>query len=113
MIWILYIIGGIFLLGILNEMGVFVQFFAFLLIVLVCGGIGYLIFSDTGATVGVIIGSLLYLLMCIGKIVHPDEKTVIEGYSDGSIIKKRLSDRGEGIAGIVMLVLLGLLCYFL
>lgn len=109
MIWILYIFGGLFLLGILIGTGILAQFFTFLIILAVCGFGGYLIGGDTGCNVGVIVGAVLYLIMCISKIVKPDLKITV--FEDGSVIDQKIEDRAQGVAGLVMLAILALLLF--
>lgn len=103
MVWIFYIIGGLFLLGILIGTGILAQFFTFLIILAICAFGGYLIGGDTGCNIGVIVGAVLYLAMCIAKIVNPELKITM--FEDGSYIDHKLEDRAEGIAGLVMIAI--------
>ena len=109
MTWILYIIGGLILLGILIGTGILAQFFTFIIILAVCGFGGYLIGGDTGCNVGIIVGAVLYLAMCIAKTVNPELKITM--FEDGSYIDHKLEDRAEGIAGLVMLAIVLVLLF--
>lgn len=105
--WILYIVGGIFLLGVLAETGILSEFFTMFIMVMLGSGIGAFICwmiadkASPGDSIGLYISFGLYLIFCILRIIAPNESTLV--YEDGTT--KRLSDRGEGIAGIVMLVI--------
>lgn len=109
--WILYILGGIFLLGLLAETGIMTEFFTMIMFILMSMGLGALIcwlivdVGSPGYQIGGWIGFGVYLLYCISRIVAPDESIIF--YEDGS--SKKLSTQGGGIAGIVMLVLLFLI----
>lgn len=109
MSWIFYIIGGLFLLGILIESGILAQFFTMLIILAVLGFGGYLLGGETGCQIGLIAGVVLYVAMCIAKIVNPDLKITM--FEDGSIIDHKIEDRAEGIAGLVMLAIVVILLF--
>lgn len=111
MSWLFYIIGGIVAFAILVETGILAQFFTFLIILAVCGFGGYLIGGDTGCNIGIIVGAVLYLIMCISKIVNPDLKITM--FEDGTMIDHKLEDRAEGIAGLVMLAIVIILLFIL
>lgn len=110
MSWILYIIGGFVIFAILYATGILTQFFVFLIISLICAGLGYLIAGDTGTWVGALMGVAYYVIVCIMKIVSPGKKLTI--FEDGSYIDHKLEEEMEGIAGLVMLVILAALWYF-
>ena len=104
--WILYIIGGIFLIGFLWGIGLIPEFLTLigfnLFVGLVSGVIAW-IFDwgfEAGFHVGIYIGVVLYALYCIGRIINPD--ITIEVYTDGS--HKVLSERWNGVIGLVVLV---------
>lgn len=117
--WILYILGGIFVLGILVESGIISEFFIMLLTILICCGIGaficYLIVdtANPGATIGLWAGAVIYFLFCLLRIVSPNETTTYTGDAEtGDIFSKHTtSSRGGGIEGIVMLIIA--ICVFL
>lgn len=112
--WILYIIGGLILLGFLTEIGLIPEFLGMIGITLgaafICGIIAW--FFDWGFTsgflVGIYIGLGLYALYCIGRIF--DDSYTIEFYEDGT--QKKVSERWNGIIGLIMLIVLVLIGIF-
>lgn len=112
--WILYIIGGLILLGFLTEIGLIPEFLGMIGITLaaafICGIIAW--FFDWGFTsgflVGICIGLGLYALYCIGRIF--DDSYTIEFYEDGT--QKKVSERWNGIIGLIMLIVLVLIGVF-
>ncbi len=104
--WVLYIIGGIMLLAILNEIGLIPEFIGMVALALVSGmisGLVALIFGgrfDSWFNIGILIGLAIFALYCVLRIVNPD--TIIEMYSDGT--HKVLSERWNGIIGLVVLI---------
>lgn len=108
--WILYIIGGLIAICILWVTGILPAFLVFVAMCLTCGFVGGIIGlfcgdGDTGASIGVIVGLVLFIISCIASIVNPDE-TVFDFFTDGKVEVKHISSRGEGIAGLVMLGIL-------
>ncbi|MBR5512239.1 MAG: hypothetical protein IKU50_08555 [Bacteroidaceae bacterium] len=109
---VLYIIGGIVLLAILMETGILSEFITMIVSVLMGMGLGALIGwlaadnSSAGSEIGAWIAFGLYLLSCIVRIIWPDESEWIELDAGGNVLSKnKLSTRGGGIAGIVMLII--------
>ena len=109
--WILYILGGLLAIGILWTTGILPAFLSMIGACLGLGLIGWiigLICGDgaTGFNIGAIVGVVLFLIACIAAIIAPEEKTVFNFYDDGYVDEKHISNLGEGIAGIVMFVIL-------
>lgn len=63
---------------------------------------------EAGFHVGIYIGVALYALYCIGRIINPE--ITIEFYTDGS--NKVLSERWNGIIGLIVLIGACLLAIF-
>jgi len=104
--WILYIIGGIILIGFLWGIGLIPEFLTLIGLNLFAGliiGLVAWIFDwgfESGFVVGIYVGVVLYAIYCISRIINPE--ITIEVYSDGS--QKVLSERWKGIIGLVVLV---------
>lgn len=104
--WILYIIGGLILIGILWRIGLIPEFLVMIGACLFAGlisGVVAAIFGwgfEAGYHVGVYIGAALYALYCIGRIIDPE--ITIEVFTDGS--NEVFSSRWNGIIGLIVLV---------
>ena len=106
--WILYIIGGFFVLSLLWAIGIIPEFIAMIVMSLIFGCIGGIFFNwDSGFTIGFFVGLGVYGLYCIVRIINPE--IYIDIYDDGS--SKYHSERGKGIVGL--LVLIGSVIYVL
>lgn len=104
--WILYIIGGIILIGILWEIKFIPEFLSMIGIILFSGvisGTVSWIFDwgefEAGFKVGFFIGVALYAIYCIIRIFSPDTLII---HSNGT--QKVISERGEGIVGLIVLI---------
>ncbi len=103
---IIYIIGGLLLIGFLWGIGLIPEFLGMIGTVLFAGlisGIVAWIFDwgfEAGFHVGIYIGIAIYTLYCIGRIINPD--ITIEVYTDGS--NKVLSERWNGIIGLTVVI---------
>lgn len=112
--WILYIIGGIILISILWGIGLIPEILCMIgmsLFVGIISGVVAWIFDwgfEAGFHVGIYIGVALYALYCIGRIINPE--ITIEFYTDGS--NKVLSERWNGIIGLIVLIGACLLAIF-
>lgn len=104
--WILYVIGGIFILSLLWHIGFIPEFLGLIALCLVGGGIGallsYLIVddSDIGFKIGVVGAIAIYAIYCIQRIVNPTVKTIF--YKSGE--RHTTSERGNGIIGLIVLI---------
>ena len=112
--WILYIIGGLILISILWRIGLIPEFLCMIGVSLFAGlisGVVAWIFDrgfEAGFHVGIYIGVALYALYCIGRIISPN--ITIEVYTDGTT--KVLSERWNGIIGLIVLLGAGFLAIF-
>lgn len=102
--WLLYIIGGLLLVGFLWGIGLIPEFLGMIGMSLFVGfmsGVVAWIFDwgfEEGFQVGIYIGVALYILYCLARIVDPE--ITIEFYTDGS--RKVFSERWNGIIGLVV-----------
>ena len=81
--WILYIIGGFFVLSLLWAIGIIPEFIAMIVMSLIFGCIGGIFFNwDSGFTIGFFVGLGVYGLYCIVRIINPE--IYIDIYADGS-----------------------------
>lgn len=117
--WILYIVIGIVVFAILSATGIIKEFFMMLGIVLMCVILGAIIgwltadAGGTGAGIGAWVGIGLYFISCIMRIIFPDDSTTIIFDEIGNrLSSSTTSNRADGIAGIVMLIILFLLWLF-
>lgn len=100
--WILYIVGGLFLIGVLSAFGVFQEILTLVFITVFFGAICHWIFNAWG--IGLLVGSGLYVLSCIGRIFSDTE--ILRFNDDGDIISREKKDRLSGIVGIIVFVIL-------
>lgn len=104
---ILWIVGGLVVLGFLQAIGAIQEIITFIIAILLVGGIAALISwafdwdAGAGFGVGVWVGTGLYGLLCIARIVNPEIE--ITYYSDGS--SEKSSERTKGIVGIIVLII--------
>jgi hypothetical protein len=108
MMILLYIIGAIFILGIMIWSGFLTELLSLLGICLfgclVGAAIGAILPNGTaegGLTWGVWIGYGIYVLACISRIVNPE--IMMDIYSDGSS-KETFNSKYPGIMGLVISV---------
>lgn len=110
--WILYIIGGIFLIGFLSAIGFIDELLMMIGLALfagvISGGVSALFgwgsFSG-GFGVGIIIGLVIYGLYCIMRICSDDFTVTL--FSDGS--KETEYESTKGIIGIIVMIVCGIL----
>lgn len=117
--WILYIVIGIVVFAILSATGIIKEFFMMLGIVLMCVIFGAIIgwltadAGGTGAGIGAWVGIGLYFISCIMRIIFPDDSTTLIFDEIGNkLSSSTTSNRADGIAGIVMLIILFLVWLF-
>ena len=109
--WILYIVGGLFLIGFLSAIGFFTELFTMIFIALfagvISGGVSALFgwgFSG-GFGVGVIIGLVLYGVYCVMRMCS-DDYTIRE-FTD--VIVEKKYESFKGIIGIIVMIVCGIL----
>lgn len=117
--WILYIVIGIVVFAILSATGIIKEFFMMLGIVLMCVIFGAIIgwltadAGGTGAGIGAWVGIGLYFISCIMRIIFPDDSTTLIFDEIGNkLSSSTTSNRADGIAGIVMLIILFIVWLF-
>lgn len=109
--WIVYIIGGIIVLGILNALGVIAEIFTLIASMLGFGlisGIVSAIFSwgfGNGFGVGIIIGIVAYIILCISRICS--DNYTITVFDDGS--QKTEYESWKGWVGLITAIVLGII----
>lgn len=109
--WILYIIGGIFLIGILSAIGFFTELFTMIFMALIAGvisgGVSALFrweFSG-GFGIGVIIGLVLYGIYCIMRLCSEDYTITV--FTDGR--EEKEYESFKGIVGLIVMIVCGIL----
>lgn len=107
--WILYIVGGIFTIGVLSAIGFFSELFTMIFMAIfagvISGGVSALFgwgFSG-GFGVGVIIGLVLYGVYCVMRLCS--DNYTITVFTDGS----QEYESFKGIVGIIVMIVCGIL----
>lgn len=109
--WILYIIGGFFLISILSAIGFFTELFTMIFMALIVGvifGGASSLFSwgfSGGFGVGIIIGLVLYGVYCIMRMCSDDYTITV--FTDGS--QEKEYENLKGIIGIIVMIVCGIL----
>ena len=109
--WILYIIGGLFLVGILSAIGFFTELLTMIFMALIAAVISSGVSSlfgwgiSGGFGVGVIIGLVLYGVYCVMRMCSDDYTITI--FSDGS--QEKEYESFKGIIGIIVMIICGIL----
>lgn len=109
--WILYIVGGLLLIGFLSAIGFFTELFTMIFLALfvgvISGGVSALFgwgFSG-GFGVGVIIGLVLYGVLCIMRLFSDNYTLTV--FTDGS--QEKEYESVKGIIGIIVMIVCGIL----
>ena len=104
--WIIYILGGLFILMILWKTGFLPELLVLLSVCLFIGFVGALISwlsvkdGDIGFKIGVIVGTIIYAIYCILRIADPSIE--VSFFEDGTT--ETVSERSRGIIGLIVLI---------
>ena len=109
--WILYIVGGLFLIGLRSAIGFSTELFTMIFIALFAGVISGSISAlfgwgfSGGFGVGVIIGLILYGVYCIMRMCSDDYTITV--FTDGR--QEKEYESLKGIIGIIVMIVCGIL----
>lgn len=100
--WILYILGGLFLFGVLKALGFFQELVLLAIISAVVGGICH--FAFDAWDIGLMIGSGLYALLSVIRLFNPSTEVWTLNEQGEYDITFENRQRVAGVVGIIIFI---------